>query len=101
MCYRGHFPIYTLLHHTPPQLHGTAMAFKLQQGGVDEVLAEFPNMSEQAQLQDILEKRETRKCIRRNFLPFIKYLKCPIQVWRVTQDFLQESNRICLVFSRS
>ena len=33
----GHFPIYTLLHHTPPQLHGTAMAFKLQQGGVDEV----------------------------------------------------------------
>jgi len=57
------------------QLHGTGMAFKLQQGGVDQVLAEFPNMSEQAQLQDILEKRETRKCIRRNFLPFIKYLE--------------------------
>ena len=55
----------------------------------------FPKMSEQAQLQDILEKRETRKCIRsqinvinlvlptvtdntqprRNFLPFLKYLE--------------------------
>ena len=29
-----------------------------------QVLALFPKMSEQAQLQDILEKRETRKCIR-------------------------------------
>merc|ERR1719430_1773681 len=57
------------------QLHGTGMAFKLHQGGVDEVLALFPKMSEQAQLQDILEKRETRKCIRRNFLPFLKYLE--------------------------
>jgi len=57
------------------QLHGTGLAYKAHLGGKNKVLAQFPDMSEQAQLEDILKQRETRKCIRRNFLPFIKYLE--------------------------
>jgi len=57
------------------QLHGTGLAYKHEVGGVQAVLARFPGLEEQAQIKDILDKRDTRKCVRRNFLPFLKFLE--------------------------
>ena len=73
------------------QLHGTGIAFKINIGGTEEIMKRFPDMEEQAQikvrecnnnsvhfiisLQDILDKMETKKCVRRNYLPFLKYLE--------------------------
>jgi len=57
------------------QLHGTGIAYKLSLGGKKELLAQFPDMQEQAQIRDVLDKRDTRKCVRRNYLPFLKYLE--------------------------
>jgi len=57
------------------QLHGTGIAYKLFLGGKKELLEEFPDMQEQAQIRDVLDKRDTRKCVRRNYLPFLKYLE--------------------------
>ena len=39
------------------------------------MLKRFPDMEEQAQIKDILDKMETKKCVRRNYLPFLKYLE--------------------------
>ena len=76
------------------QLHGTGIAYKLHLGGAEKIMEKFPKMEEQAQikvvfystmlvhfsrlfiiLQDILDKMDTRKCVRRNYLPFLKYLE--------------------------
>jgi len=57
------------------QLHGTGLAYKHSVGGIKQILEEFPDMQEQAQIKDVLDKRETRKCVRRNFLPFLKFME--------------------------
>jgi len=57
------------------QLHGTGLAYKLHVGGIKQIMKEFPEMEEQAQIKDVLDKRDTRKCIRRNYLPFLKYME--------------------------
>jgi len=57
------------------QLHGTGIAYKLHLGGKEKLLAKFPEMEEQSQVKDVLDTKEARKKLRRNYLPFLKYLE--------------------------
>jgi len=64
------------------QLHGTGLCFKQNNKQADkdsekgaDLKAMFPNLNEQAQIQDTLQDKDNKKSIRRNLKPFLKFLE--------------------------
>ena len=74
------------------KLHGTVLAYKHHVGGTKQLWEELKELKEPALMkviskhlnpffnesqyfQDILGDRDTRKCVKRNYLPFLKYLE--------------------------
>jgi len=57
------------------QLHGTGLALKKSLGGNAQLIKTFPNMEQQLQIKDVIEAKESRKFLRKHFVPFLHYLE--------------------------